>query len=292
MLELAKGLTDDALDAIAELERRVVAADGGRLKLEWGILRARSGDRVEDLLWWEGDRLLGFLGIYAFGAPAAELAGMVDPQARRRGIGTALLDAALPLVRERGYDPVLLVTPRSSAAARELALHRGGRLDHSEHAMELRAAPTAAPSDPRVSLRPMTTADAPLVSAWDHKEFGSPPPDLTDPRAAERAARDLAATVMVELDGRPIGSVRVDHDPDGSVGVYGFVIDPDHRGRGIGRDVLHRICRQAIADGAPMVHLEVAVDNDHALGLYTSLGFVPLTTEDYYALPLPPAQTA
>jgi ribosomal protein S18 acetylase RimI-like enzyme len=30
----------------------------------------------------------------------------------------------------------------------------------------------------------------------------------------------------------------------------------------------------------------VAVDNDRALGLYTSIGFTPVTTEDYFALPL------
>jgi len=33
------------------------------------------------------------------------------------------------------------------------------------------------------------------------------------------------------------------------------------------------------------VHLEVATDNDRALNLYTSLGFQPVITEDYYALP-------
>ena len=96
MLELAAGLSERALDAIAELERVVIEADGGRLKLEWGSLRGRRGDRVEDVLWWEGERLLGFLGIYGFGA-IPELAGMVAPDARRRGIGSALLDAALPL---------------------------------------------------------------------------------------------------------------------------------------------------------------------------------------------------
>ena len=67
-------------------------------KLEWDNLRGRSGDRVEDLLWWEGERLLGFLGIYGFGE-SPELAGMVAPDARRRGIGSALLDAAVPLCR-------------------------------------------------------------------------------------------------------------------------------------------------------------------------------------------------
>ena len=43
-------------------------------------------------------QLLGFLGIYTYSDPA-ELAGMVAPTARRRGIGSALLDAALALCR-------------------------------------------------------------------------------------------------------------------------------------------------------------------------------------------------
>jgi ribosomal protein S18 acetylase RimI-like enzyme len=49
--------------------------------------------------------------------------------------------------------------------------------------------------------------------------------------------------------------------------------------------VLHRMCRIALADGATAVDLEVATDNDRALNLYTSLGFRPVITEDYYALP-------
>ena len=50
MLEQAAGLTQQAMQAIAELERQVVEADGGRLKLEWESLRSRRGDRVEDVL--------------------------------------------------------------------------------------------------------------------------------------------------------------------------------------------------------------------------------------------------
>jgi len=42
VLEQAAGLTPRALKAIAELERRVVEADGGRLKLEWGRLRTED----------------------------------------------------------------------------------------------------------------------------------------------------------------------------------------------------------------------------------------------------------
>lgn len=111
MLSELRGLSDADLAAIADLERRVLAHDGGRLKLEWTALRERSGERVDDLLWRDGDRLLGFLGLYSFGSADLELAGMVDPAVRRQGIGTALLNAAKPLGRDRGFAQALLVTP-------------------------------------------------------------------------------------------------------------------------------------------------------------------------------------
>ena len=68
--------------------------------------------------------------------------------------------------------------------------------------------------------------------------------------------------------------------------MHGFVIDPAHQGRGIGRDVLRRACVELRARGASRVALEVAVENERALGLYTSIGFQPVLTEDYYRLPL------
>lgn len=147
MLEQAAGLSPRALEAIAELEWRVVEADGGRLKLEWGRLRRRSGVCVEDLLWWRCDRLLGFLGFYRFGS-SLELAGMVAPDARRRGIGTALLDAAVPLYRGLGLREVLLIVPRPSMAGKHLALRRGAVLELS----------AGRRSDERPGVRPIRTA--------------------------------------------------------------------------------------------------------------------------------------
>ncbi|MCW2667848.1 MAG: GCN5-related N-acetyltransferase, partial [Frankiales bacterium] len=112
MLTLTRGLTGAELDDIAALEARVLAADGGRLKLEPQVLAGRSGERVDDVLVHENGRLVGFLGIYDFGD--IELSGMVDPAARRRGHGAALLDAALTECRSRAAASVLLVVPRTS----------------------------------------------------------------------------------------------------------------------------------------------------------------------------------
>lgn len=279
MLERAAGLSPTALTALAELERVVVAADGGRLKLEWDTLRARPGAEVEDLLWWDGDRLHGFLGLYAFGS-APELVGMVAPQARRQGVASSLLEAAVGLLRERGADRALLVVPRASVAGAALAGRRGGVLDHSEHALVLAAPPATGARDPSIEVRVAGPADAASVRALLAAGFGHDVPDL-----AGRLASTAERTLLVEVGGVPVGTLRTTRD-GADAGVYGFVVRPDRQGRGIGRDVLRRVCQDLRADGVQRVGLEVAVDNEGALGLYTSLGFVPVTTEDYYALRL------
>ncbi|MFI5959684.1 GNAT family N-acetyltransferase [Cryptosporangium sp. NPDC051539] len=265
MLEPSRGLSPAALDAISALEQRVVAADGGRLKLEWGRLRDRAGDRVEDFLWWDGDRLVGFAGLYGFG-DSVEVAGMVDPSARGRGIGGGLLDAVL-----RETPQVLLIVPRASEAGKRLAERRGGVPDHSEHVMELRGDPVPGPSDPRVTLRPAVLSDLAAVASFLDEGFGSAIPDL-DSR--------LGTFRMIERDGAVVGTLNV-VSRDGRTAVSGFVVAREHRGQGIGRQVLREVCRSSPDS---VVGLEVAVGNDHALGLYTSLGFVPILTEDYYAV--------
>ncbi|GIF45814.1 ribosomal protein S18 acetylase RimI-like enzyme [Asanoa ferruginea] len=274
MINLSSELSTTDLSAIKDLERRVVEADGGRLKLEWNALRERSGQDIENALCWDGERLLGFLGIYTHSAPNIEMAGMVDPAARRRGIGAALLDAGLQLCRQREHASVLLVVPRHSVAGRTLAQRRHGSLDHSEHALQLLGEPVEVPADSRVTVRAAVPADRPAVRELLRLGFGWEPPEDADPDPN---------TLVVEREGQLIGTAGLNHEGD-RAGVYGFVIHPDHQGRGIGRDVLHRMCHTALADGATAVDLEVATDNDRALNLYTSLGFRPVITEDYYAL--------
>jgi ribosomal protein S18 acetylase RimI-like enzyme len=272
-------LTPAELDAVADLEARVLAVDGGRLKLEWPTLRRRPGTAVEDLLWWEGDQVTGFCGLYAFGPPTIEIVGMVDPAWRRRGIGTTLLDAAVDVVGDRGLGPILLVVPGPSAGGHALAARHGAAVAHSEHALVLHQAPGSLVSDPDITLRVATGDDAPSVARLLAAGFGHRPDDLF-----ARLMVDTGRTLLIERGGDAVGTVRI--TLDGKVGgVYGFAVDPVHQRQGIGRDVLARVCRQLRDEGATQIQLEVAVDNDRALDLYLSLGFARTQTEDYYELP-------
>ncbi len=278
MLTFPKGLSPAELTAVADLEHRVLAVDGGRLKLEHPTLRARRGERVEDVLAWEGDRLVGFAGTYAWGSGEAEVSGMVDPAARHRGLGGRLLDAALRLCRG---PQALLVVPGGSAGGHALARSRGGRPHHSEHGLVLTGPPSPGTGSRALRLRPAVPGDAPAVAALLAAGFGGVAADL------EPSAREATAdTQVVELDGVAVGSLRVERDGV-DAGVYGLVVHPSRQGRGIGRDVLRQVCLRLQADGVTRVSLEVSTDNDRALGLYTSLGFAPVATEDYYGLTCP-----
>ncbi len=278
MLEPAQGLSPETLEALAELEVDTVAADGGRLKLEWSTLRSRSGDEVNDLLWWEQGKLVGFIGLYTFGATAVEAAGMVHPDFRRRGIGSSLLDEVIVLCRERDHDKLLLVIPRTSVGGRFLAEANGGVFDHSEHALDLYGEVANGPSDTSLNVRTARSDDISDVARILTEAFGHPwrPPDPESPQEP---------TLVAECDGTVVATLRV-HKSQQEWGIYGFAVQPSHKGRGIGRGLLRRVCSQANEAGVKRVHLEVEVDNDRALGLYTSLGFRRSSTEDYFCVPI------
>jgi len=256
-------LSDTDLAALDQFERRVVAVDGGRLKLEKAVLREGA---AEGVLSYDGDRLVGFLGVYGFGGEP-ELVGAVDPAFRRRGLGSALLDNVL---RSARGGRVLLVVPVGSTGGEVLARSRGGTHHHSEHALVL-SVPPEGPHNPLIAVRPARPDDAVSVASLLHAAFG---------HAADQLAAD---TLVVEHDGVLAGTLRLTRDGD-TAGIYGFAVDPHRQGEGIGRDVLRRVCGEALAGGAKRVALEVAVDNPHALRLYTSTGFVPVAGEDYWSL--------
>lgn len=270
------GLDEEQRRAIAALEARCRDADGGRLKLEWAALEERRAGEVNDLLAWDADQLVGFCGRYRFGDSTPEVTGMVDPAHRGRGIGGELLDAMVQLCADWNDRRFLLVTARSSVAARRLAERRGARFEHAEHALVLTQLKGDAPADPDLSIRE-------AASAADHEAVRR----LRTVGFGYDSGQDREPTLVAERDGRVIATMRVTLDADGGRGIYGFVVDPALQGRGIGRDILRRVCRDALAAGAPSVHLEVMVDNDRALGLYTSTGFELQTTEDYYAFEVP-----
>lgn len=280
----AAGLSVAQLDAIGELER-ACAADG-RLKLEWNTLRSRSSDDVRDYLFvTDGGETVGFLGLYQFGPGPTEISGMVHPDHRRQGIFSRLLDAseAQMLTYESAAAGErlerLLLANRQSDSGRAFALARGGVLEHSEYEMVRGRRPVSAEDLFRrhdgVTVRSAVDSDRDVLSAVLTSAFPA-----GDGTPIEVASTD--GLTAIELDGATIGMLRVEVN-DAGAWISGFAIAADQRGRGFGHQVLEEVVRDLDRSGVEKTSLDVATDNERALGLYLDLGFEQVGAMDYFA---------
>ncbi|MGB9963599.1 GNAT family N-acetyltransferase [Halobacterium sp. CBA1126] len=134
-----------------------------------------------------------------------------------------------------------------------------------------------ADGDPFV-VRPLTSADRePLVEMYEAMDVEATTLGLP-PRTRERVERwldglaDAGRNLLAVGDDGVRGHVAaapVDaSDPELVVFVH-----PDHRGRGVGTELLEQLVAYADADGCESLALTVAEDNERAVHVYDNLGF-------------------
>ncbi|MGM0157922.1 hypothetical protein IGI47_002240 [Enterococcus sp. AZ191] len=82
------------------------------------------------------------------------------------------------------------------------------------------------------------------------------PEDKIEPLLPE----DLANTLVLTKKDRVIVCIRIDESLK-TYGIYGFVVDPDHRGRGLGQSILTAVIQQLLAKKQKEIYLEVEATN-------------------------------
>ena len=93
----------------------------------------------------------------------------------------------------------------------------------------------------------------------------------------QRAAEGLLYQVVAEVNGRVIGACDISPRQGTGfthVGVLGMFLLSEWRGRGIGRQLLEACLSAARNSGLERIELEVFADNEAALHLYETQGFV------------------
>ena len=101
--------------------------------------------------------------------------------------------------------------------------------------------------------------------------------DVTDPKVLEAWSRPGAGrSIAVDGDG-VVGYVAVVPLTGWSshVGEVRLVVDPDHRGRGIGRSLARHAVLEALELGLTKLVVEVVADQEPAIAMFRSLGFDP-----------------
>jgi mycothiol synthase len=294
-------LADADRGAVAALIDTVASADAVAPLSEAARLAVAHG-RPEALHMLSRGRPTGPVIGYLFLNPAEDGGGRtaelcVAPDSRRRGIGRALLSAAL-----RETTGALSVwahgnLPAAQALAAQLRFAKVRDLRLLEAAVGTDGAPAVAPPEPGLALRAFRPGED--DAAWlalnaaafaHHPEQGR----WTGRDLAERLAEpwfDPAGFLLLEQNGRLVGFHWTKVHPAGAYGpdpvgeIYVLGVHPDASGSGLGRLLATAGLSHLAQSGLRTAVLYVDGDNLPALRLYESLGFHTRSVDALYERP-------
>lgn len=109
-------------------------------------------------------------------------------------------------------------------------------------------------------------------------------------------AFDKESIIVAESDGRVVGTIELARAFKARFGPFGvirrFVVHPEHRGRGIGRQLLEYVLSEAERIGCNALELSVDPRKETVHSFYQTLGFRDDRTETIMVKPLPRATSA
>lgn len=306
-IKLGDALTQEDAALIDGLASECIRTDGIALKLEleYKLSSALKSapqtvlKAVNELMYFDGEALVGYIGIGNFGAGSPpELNGMVHPKYRHRGVFQMLSQLAIGECKRQKIESVLLLCDRQSDDGQKFIEKTGARYHHSEFEMYLRKESSGRRegSAAELSFRKATNQDAREVARHNAIYFGEERNEEYRPSQEdgmeeaglllpEEEEQKGMTIYFAELNGQVVGKVHLQLIA-GVGGIYGLGVLPEFRGKGFGRAVLLGAVEKLKVAGAKEIMLQVATGNANALHLYESCGFVATSTMDYFELTL------
>ncbi|MFT4124188.1 MAG: mycothiol synthase [Microbacteriaceae bacterium] len=267
---------------LPDLVESARAADGVPPFSDRALVEARTGVRALVTL---GD-------IAAAIVTDAEAELVVHPEARRRGHGTALLDAVLETAR-----PGLLVWAHGDLpGARALAVRRGFRTVRTLRQLRAAVPPDAVPPDAvppdagGLRLRPFRPGED--EDAWlelNRRAFAAHPEQgrlgAAELAELEREPWFDAGTFLLGWERGALAGccwLKIDPAEPGIGEVYVMAVDPARQGAGLGGALLEAGLALLARRGIRTAALYVEADNATALALYRRAGFLERSADVQY----------
>lgn len=279
---------------VAELEQLAMLCNAHEhllMQLDYNLLDLPTLPTDDLFLYYRGEQLIGCLLLDRYHSDVKEVTGMVHPVFRRQGIFSKLLAAARKECLSRGIKRLLFACEPISASGQAFLRHSKARREFTEHRMVLQNFQPRFQYDDHLVFRVALRDDIDELAVILAADFGNSPEKARQHvlRAFERPNQRFYIATYGGDDvgcGEPVGSLRVEEMP-AELGIYGFFVRPEYRGRGHGRQILEEtIATLREEKKQKPIMLEVDINNHTALNLYRSLGFVVDHTYEYYELAL------
>ena len=288
---LKEYLDEKSFGEIRQLQELSRRADGSNLKLEldYKLAAAKSSSRgaikrIDEFMYYNGDTLIGYIGICDFGGRDIEVNGMVHPAYRRRGVFKSLFVLVFEEWQKRPSSSMLIMTDRNSTAGTGFINSIGAAYHHTEYEMILsdKIFENIKRNSLRLTLKDAVQEDAAEIYRQNSIYFGEDP-GRKDSLDIEEERKRGFLIYKASIEDTVVGKVNL-HIANGEGGIYGLGILPEYRGKGLGRELLIRSVEKQKELGASYIFLQVDAENDTALGLYKASGFETSYSMGYYKL--------
>lgn len=229
------------------------------------------------------DPLPGLPGVY-------DLSGGVVPAYRRRGLGSRLLQRAREVAGEVGVGVLSCRVESLQDETAAFLLSRGFALGHEECSLELTVLddlpqPALEPGAQMITL-PRQQAIAAFLQiyreAFDGKLWSQP----YTPDEVEQALIRAEDLLFVARDDRPVGVVWHEQLPDGRGRIEPLAVSEAYQRRGYGRALMLAALQDFRRQRAGIVEIGLWRENEVAMNLYKSLGFLEVANWYYLACSL------
>ncbi len=134
--------------------------------------------------------------------------------------------------------------------------------------------------NPEINIQVARRDDLPAIMELEQSGFAEP--ERWSERSWLGELLGDGRTVLIARTHRPVGVITLQTIGE-LADLHRLVVAPDHRRRGIGRDLVEAGLRAVRHSGARAVMLEVDYTNDPAIEVYARAGFEQLfVRDDYY----------
>ena len=295
-IKLKDKLSQEDYELISHLEMKCCQNDQMTLKLELDYKRSDAitcADKtrlseINEFMYFEGNQLIGYLGICYFGGASPEITGMVHPDYRCQGIFTRLFELVLFECKKRNYTNILALCDHSSMSGQNFLKRVKGVYKFSEYEMYLQDELYANIEKQLhgITFRKATNEDTYEITRQNNIYFGDELVEENDENESiplpEEEARKGIVIYLAQKDDKIIGKVHLQLIDGITGGIYGLGVLPEYRGKGFGRAILLQAIERLKDSKATKIMLQVSVKNTTALNLYQSCGFLETSVMDYF----------